>query len=77
MRTVIFGCEEDHISIRVNNNGNISRFRAVDMEQIKSVFNKLKIKQEKDVVMFSSSMDFPKEYTKSKKLLKLVEELQS
>lgn len=78
MKTIIIGCESDHVSIRSRDvkTGKVSTRKAKDADGIKSAFRKLGIDEDRDVVMFSSSMDFPKEYTSDKKILGLVYKLQ-
>lgn len=79
MRTIIIGCESDHLSIRVRNvsTGKVINRKVSSSEQMIALWDKLKLTEGKDVVMFSSSMDFPKEYTSDKKILNLVKKLQT
>lgn len=74
MKTIIFGCEENHISIRIMDmeSGNVKNKKATTAEQICKILNS----EPEKIVMFSSSMDFPEEYTSSKKMLNLIGRLQ-
>lgn len=76
MRTIIFGCESDHVSIRIRSGKHEITGRVRTIESVKRFAKYHRFNNERDAVMFSSSMNFPREYTKDKKILALVEELQ-
>jgi hypothetical protein len=71
MRTFIIGCEKKHLSIRQNDKGKISKGKFTDKEGLKKYLKKVEFNEDTDVLMCSSSVDFPEEYTKSTKLKQL------
>lgn len=79
MRTIILGCEKDHISIRVRDvdTQKVSTYKAKNQEDIKYIFEKIKLNDDHDVVMCSSSMDFPQEYTTRKSIIRLAHKIRS
>lgn len=71
-RTLIFGVEKSGITIT-------SRGKRLGIAKNKTemlaLVLKIRLDERRDIVMFSSSMDFAEEYTKNKTILALVERL--
>lgn len=76
MRVLIFGCAKNGVEITQTSPKRRKIGIAATKVAMKSLLDKAKI-TDNDTVMFSSSMDFPKEYTSDKKVLALVSKLQS
>ena len=74
MNRFIIGVNEDGIHI-VKNRKEVSK-GIKTFDDFIAGLKKAKYKED-DIVMFSSSMDFPEEHTKDKQILDLVEEIQS
>lgn len=72
MRTIIFGVTKNAVEVTVNRR---RRGSATSIAEMRPLLASLKI-TENDVVMFSSSMDFPNEYTKNRRVLALVRRMQ-
>jgi hypothetical protein len=68
-RVVIFGVVSDGITLHA------SRKRIGKAKNKKEMAKLLSHINDNDVVMFSSSMDFPREYTTNKTVLALVEKM--
>ena len=76
MRVLHFDCKKNGVEITTRKGDKyISLGIAKNIAAMKKLVEKIKIDDNKDLCMFSSSMDFPKEYTKNKEVLKLVEKL--
>lgn len=83
MRTLIFHCDPDGVSIsgrtvigqKAYPRKNLGKARTI--KGMKRLMDRIKLCDDTDIVMFSSSMDFPDEYTNRKDVLKLVRKLQT
>lgn len=82
MRTIIFHCDSDGVSIsgrtvtdkKTSKRKHLGKARTI--AGMRKLFKRINLNDDTDIVMFSSSMDFPDEYTKDKDVLKLVKKLQ-
>jgi len=70
-RILHFGCESKGVEIST---GGRKLGTAGNLKQMQKLVNKIKL-TDADVCMFSSSMDFPEEYTSNKSVLALVKKL--
>lgn len=73
-RTLIFSAKKHGVAIF--GRGHVLLGTAKTFNGMKRLARKIKL-CDADIVMFSSSMDFPKEYTKDKTVLRLVKKLQT
>lgn len=73
MRTITLGCEKDHISVRVRdvNKSGVKTFKIKNEAELIECLDKIGHSEEQDVVMCSSSLDFPHEYTKDKSIIEV------
>ena len=77
MRVLHFNCKKNGVQISTRKGDKfVSLGIAKNIAAMKKLVEKINLNDNKDLCMFSSSMDFPKEYTKNKEVLKLVEKLQ-
>lgn len=76
MRILHFDCHKDCVEISTRKgNRYVSLGKAGSIQQMKKLVERIKLSDDTDICMFSSSMDFPKEYTSNKRVLALVERL--
>lgn len=72
MRTIIFGVTKNAVTVHVNTK---AYGKAGTRPKMRLLLEKLNL-TDSDVVMFSSSMDFPHEYTSDRNVLALVKRFQ-
>lgn len=75
-RILIFGCNKSYVDIQTRRGKKfITLGRAKNRMEMSALLQR--VMRDEDVVMYSSSMDFPKDYTSDEQILSVVRALQS